>query len=183
MSEILFLNICPLKFSGRFGSLFSGSCFLFSGPIFLKKASEACSRSYSKAPFFARYFDELMDLLVSPHPSLATLNITLIRYLQEQLGIETPLAVASKLGQELGTKSARLVRLCQLVRADTYLSGQGARAYNDEALFASKGIRLEYQQFKCPVYPQLHGTFVPNLSAVDLLFNCGPESHSILGSA
>jgi hypothetical protein len=30
------------------------------------------------------------------------------------------------------------------------------------------------------VYPQLHGDFVPYLSVVDLVFNCGAESRAVL---
>jgi hypothetical protein len=30
-----------------------------------------------------------------------------------------------------------------------------------------------WQQFNHPVYPQLHGEFIPYLSSIDLLFNCG----------
>ncbi|MBW1702349.1 MAG: WbqC family protein [Deltaproteobacteria bacterium] len=28
--------------------------------------------------------------------------------------------------------------------------------------------------------PQLWGPFIPNLSAFDLVFNCGPKAHTIL---
>ena len=31
-----------------------------------------------------------------------------------------------------------------------------------------------------PVYPQQWGDFLPNMSALDLLFNCGPESRHYL---
>ena len=55
-----------------------------------------------------------------------------------------------------------------------------AQAYLDTALFEQHGITVEWQSYKHPVYPQLHGAFVPYLSVVDLLFNCGDESAAIL---
>ena len=46
--------------------------------------------------------------------------------------------------------------------------------------FLSANIQLIWQDFVHPVYPQLHGEFIPNLSILDLLFNCGPQSLAIL---
>ncbi len=46
--------------------------------------------------------------------------------------------------------------------------------------FAKEGIKVIFQDYKYPNYPQLYGSFEPYMSAVDLLFNCGPESLSIL---
>ena len=45
------------------------------------------------------------------------------------------------------------------------------------------GIAVEWQDFAHPVYPQLHGEFVPYLSALDLLLNCGPRSGQVLAGA
>ncbi len=39
---------------------------------------------------------------------------------------------------------------------------------------------MVFQAFNHPVYPQLYGDFIPNLSLLDLLFNCGPDSLKIL---
>jgi hypothetical protein len=50
-------------------------------------------------------------------------------------------------------------------------------------LFTSRDVKLVYQEFTHPIYPQVHGDFVPNLSVVDLLFNCGPASKQILTGA
>jgi hypothetical protein len=39
------------------------------------------------------------------------------------------------------------------------------------------------QEWRAPVYPQLDGDFIPDLSILDLLLNCGPESLRILTDA
>jgi len=66
------------------------------------------------------------------------------------------------------------------LRADTYLSGTGGKAYLEEDLFMKAGLRLEYQKFSLSQYPQGQIPFIPNLSIIDLLFNCGKESSRIL---
>tara|TARA_Y100000034_G_C6543177_1_gene234412 strand:- start:26 stop:205 length:180 start_codon:yes stop_codon:yes gene_type:complete len=43
-------------------------------------------------------------------------------------------------------------------------------------------IKVVYQKFEHPVYSQTGKEFIPNMSAVDLLFNHGPESKHILAS-
>ncbi|HMB33069.1 MAG TPA: WbqC family protein, partial [Methylomirabilota bacterium] len=64
--------------------------------------------------------------------------------------------------------------------ADRYLTGDAAQGYLDESQFAAHGIRVEYHHYRHPVYPQLHGAFVPYLSVVDLLMNHARESLRLL---
>jgi hypothetical protein len=69
------------------------------------------------------------------------------------------------------------------VQADRYLSGVGARAYFEPEPFAAAGIEVLWQNFKHPIYPQLYGEFIPGLSSIDLLFNCGiAKSREVLRS-
>jgi len=76
-----------------------------------------------------------------------------------------------------------LVDLLEKLGARHYLSGVGARGYHDQAPFDRAGITVTWQEFRHPVYPQLYGAFVSNLSCVDLLFNCGSRrSRDILRS-
>jgi hypothetical protein len=89
---------------------------------------------------------------------------------------------ASGLGID-GTQTERLVRICRHFGAARYLSGSAARTYLQVPLFEAAGIAVEWQDFAHPVYPQLHGAFVPYLSALDLLFNCGPDARRILAGA
>ena len=44
------------------------------------------------------------------------------------------------------------------------------------------GIEVAWQEYCHPVYPQQFDPFVPYLSAIDLLFNCGDDSARILTS-
>jgi hypothetical protein len=96
------------------------------------------------------------------------------------LGLERRTLRASELGIP-GKQSERLLALCQHLGARRYLSGDSARNYLDTDLFARHGIEVEWQDYVHPVYPQQHGDFVPYLSIVDLLFNCGEDSLAILG--
>jgi hypothetical protein len=79
-----------------------------------------------------------------------------------------------------GGKSGRLLSICQHFSATRYLSGNAAQAYLDAGLFQDAGIAVEWQNYRHPAYPQLHGDFVPYLSALDLVLNAGSNSISVL---
>lgn len=138
--------------------------------------------AYVKAPYFDRYFQPLSDLLKQEYKTLADLNITLIKYLCSELNIQTPMAIASELDTDFGKKNDLNLNICKYFKSDVYLSGTGAKKYNDEELFKTNGITIEYSDFVHPVYPQQFGAFIPGLSTIDLLFNCGPESMNYLTS-
>jgi putative NIF3 family GTP cyclohydrolase 1 type 2 len=65
-----------------------------------------------------------------------------------KLKIKTPIVLASSIKQDFGNKSIRIVNMCEYFKANIYLSGNGARDYNDEEEFKRKGIKLVYQDFK-----------------------------------
>jgi hypothetical protein len=42
-------------------------------------------------------------------------------------------------------------------------------------------VRIEYHDFRHPEYPQCgNAPFIKGLSAIDMLFNCGPQASSLL---
>ena len=134
---------------------------------------------YARAPFLDRYVSELEVLLVRPWTKLVDLDLAVAAKMAEWLGVRTQIERSSCLGIA-GERSARLVRICQRFGATRYLSGNAALAYLDVGLFASSGIEVVWQDFRHPTYPQQHGDFVPYLSAMDLLLNCGERSAAIL---
>ena len=68
--------------------------------------------------------------------------------------------------------------------ADGYLSGTGgAKSYVQLEKFEEAGLLHEFQQFTHPVYPQIHGGFVPRMAVLDLLFNVGPDAERLVKDA
>jgi len=113
----------------------------------------------------------------SPEKSLLWFNFKLILNILEMLTNSTD-KLYVYLASELGIKDKatnRLVKICQHFGADKYLSGIGAKEYLEVEKFEKAGIEVVWQQFEHPVYPQQFGEFVPGLSALDYLFNCGPS--------
>ena len=74
-------------------------------------------------------------------------------------------------------KTERLAALCLQAGAREYISGPAARDYIDRSVLERSGINLTWFNYEgYPPYPQLWGDFVHEVSVLDLLFNCGPQS-------
>ena len=123
----------------------------------------------------------LKSIYETPWERLADLNAALLEFLREAFAIRTPLVNSSELDVG-GAKSELVLNLCKAVGADALLVGLGgSRHYLDRAAFAQAGVELVFQEFNHPVYPQRGpAPFIAGLSAVDLLFNLGPDSRSVL---
>ncbi len=143
---------------------------------------ELLKQNYKKAEFFGEIFPYIKKLYSKKNEKLADFNMESIYMLNELFDIKIDIVFSSDL-VSTKTKSERLVELLEQVQATHYLSGIGARDYHVDEPFDRAGIEVVWQDFKHPVYPQLHGEFIPYLSSIDLLFNCGIEkSREILRS-
>ena len=145
-----------------------------------KKLLKSVQQNYAKAPFFTDYFPQFETIVNEQHTFLAALNTELIRQGCAWLDITTPILISSELSAEAEDKNERIVEICKRLGGDVYLSGNGAKKYNDENLFNQNGIALRYTAFQPLAYPQLHGDFMPGLSVLDLLFNCGGDAKRFL---
>lgn len=138
--------------------------------------------AYQSAPHFRDYEAALAAIFESRWERLSDLNGRLIGFCREALDIRTPLLASSTLSIA-GAKSDMVLNMCREAGATAYLAGDGAsRRYLDVDAFERAGIRVIWQEFEHPRYVQhpSSGVFIPNLSAFDLLFNCGPRSAEIL---
>lgn len=144
------------------------------------RSLEAC---YGKAKFYPLYVDELRSFYRDSPETIDRVNLGSIQLLNRLMGIETPIELSSR-HQFPGSSTERLIHICKHFGAKTYLAGAGAFHYMDFDAFKSAGIEVRVQEFACPVYPQRwaksENDFIPNLSALDLLFNCGPQSLELI---
>jgi hypothetical protein len=137
--------------------------------------------AYRDAPHLEPARSEFAAILARGHDLLVDLDLDLLVWAKERLGIATPILRSSDL-PSAGTKTAKLIDLLKAVGATAYLSGPSAEAYIDPAMFAAAGISLAYKRYEYPPYPQLWGPFEGGVSVLDLLFNTGPEARAHLKS-
>jgi hypothetical protein len=137
--------------------------------------------AYRHAGFFGTYAAALKRLFETRRERLVDLNQAGLELLRDVFGIATPLVRSSEL-ELSGARSDLILDVCRALGADTLLAGMGAsRDYLDVNAFERAGVRIEYHDFRHPEYPQCGAApFMRGLSAIDLLFNCGPASRDIL---
>lgn len=132
--------------------------------------------NYRRHPYFSQIWTEIEPVFTERYDCLWQVTDASVRIMRRLLDVTTPLVYQSSLRPAEGKKSEFLIDLLQQLGAEGYLSGRGAMKYMDMDLFAAAGIRVEYQQFTLPVYPQKNAAqFVPGISGLDILFNCGIE--------
>ena len=138
----------------------------------------ALELAYKRAPFFDRTAPTVKSWYerADGERRLTDVNEIFLRGIADLLGLKTRFARDRAYPAE-GAKTERLLAIARAAGADRYISGPTAREYFDEPLFTAAGITPEWMSYQgYPEYPQLHGGFEHAVSALDLLFNTGPEA-------
>lgn len=137
--------------------------------------------NYNKAPYFKEYADFFKGVFDKKWKLIAELDIFLLENIINILGIKRRIERSSSI-KVTGEATDRLINICKALGATTYLSGPGGKEYMETERFKEENINVTFQDFVRPTYPQLFKEkgFIPYLSVIDLLFNCGPESLNII---
>jgi hypothetical protein len=148
-----------------------------------RKILRTIELAYSKAKYFEEYWESFSAILLQEYKYLIDLNINFIKYAIDCLGLEVKLYLSSEISTEgYADTEDRIISILKNLGTDLYITGKGAGSlrYIDEERFHNEDIEIEWQQYNSPVYEQLWGSFIPDLSIIDLLFNCGKESRYLL---
>lgn len=142
-----------------------------------KKHLHTIKVNYGRSNYFKRYFPLFEEVYRKEWSKLADLNSALINTISNEFNIKSQIKQASLI--EVTSKGTDLLlNICQSLGADSYLSGPSGRQYLEEEKFKNSGIEIIYNNFSSPKYQQQFRGFIPNLSAIDFLFNCGAEAFS-----
>lgn len=144
-----------------------------------RKHLESFKSAYGNAPYLQDHLGFIENMFSGRFEKLIDLNMAIIRYLLEYLQIKTKVILLSELGIK-GKSPALLIEICKAVGATTFLAQKQAMKFLDQELFQKNRVTLRDFPYVPPVYPQLWGNFLANLSAFDLIFNCGPGAQDIL---
>jgi len=171
----------PLRTRGRFGQLAIDAVEIADDGRWARKHWDSLRFAYAGAPHFAQHAAFFEDAYGRQWSRLRDLLAHTTEFLLRTLGIATPMQSSRSLGPS-GRADEMLLDVCRRLGATVYLSGPLGRNYLREALFHDAGIEVRYDDYVPPSYGQAHPGFVPGLSVVDLLFNCGPDSRDVLMS-
>lgn len=170
----------PVRTRGRFGNVPINRLEIDNTARWRESHWRTIEQNYAQAPFFDAHAAFFEGVYRREWLYLADLCREITGYLLEAFGIRTPLRYSAQMPVS-GRKDELVLELCRQVGAKTYLSGALGRNYLREELFRAAGIAVKYQDYHHPTYPQARGgAFQPYMAAIDLLFNCGPESLGIL---
>ena len=136
--------------------------------------------NYQKSPFwnlYGNFFEEFY--LGHKWTNLSHLNQYLIKIIaKEFLGIKNIVFDDSRKYNLTEKKELRVLELLNKVGATCYISGPAAKDYIQEENFKNQGVELSWFEYTSyPEYDQMHGEFIHDVSILDLLFNCGPDSY------
>lgn len=141
---------------------------------------KAIESNYRKSSFWTSYSEGFERIYNDKWNTISLLNLALIMHINSLLNITTELLIASDFKQNFGSGNTRNMNIVNYLEGTVYISGVGARNYNNETEFTENDIRLIYQDFNHPKYDQRFGKYRSNLSIIDMLFNCGPETMKII---
>ncbi|MCU0594310.1 MAG: WbqC family protein [Desulfobacterota bacterium] len=144
-----------------------------------KKHLESLKTAYRNAPYLPEHLAFMEEMFREKQKRLIDLNLAVIHYLMGVLAIKTEMVLLSDLNLP-STGNRRLVDLCAALGASQFLAQAPAKKFLDEQPFEEAGTEILYVTPPVPVYPQLWGEFLANLSAFDLVLNCGPKARDIL---
>jgi WbqC-like protein len=154
--------------------------------------------NYRKSPYFNEVFALVADSVNNETQYLSELNKRSIVSICDFLGIRTTIETderryapleerLSKPEGELGLefpelrltvyrrKVIRILGICRQEGAEVFVNAIGGQPIYDKGEFQRNGVQLCFLKTQPYAYPQRGSPFVPDLSIIDVLMNCGKE--------
>lgn len=129
--------------------------------------------AYKKAPFFKEVEPLLHSIFESEEYNLSRFIINTNNQITSFLGINTKILISSEIvkNEEL-KKQDRVIDMCKILEATTYINPIGGTSLYFKTDFANAGINLFFLKPQLKKYKQFNNNFIPSLSILDvMMFN------------
>lgn len=137
------------------------------------KLRKTIAMSYSRAPFYAPTMELLDTIFQFPKDNIALFIDNSIRLVCDYLDIHTNILLSSHIKKNNALRGQdKIISLCKLLNADTYVNAIGGMELYDKQIFEHNNIRLWFLQPEIESYRQFKYDFVPGLSIIDILMFC-----------
>lgn len=136
--------------------------------------------NYRKSQFFDQVHPWMIEYFQKDYYSLQDQSITFISALVNEIGITTTLIRSSDLNLATNDRVQKLIDICVLHKATTYISTPGAFEYlsveNGETRMLDFGVNLRYHSYDPLPYLVTVPNYAGYMSIVDMLYNVGFEN-------
>jgi hypothetical protein len=130
--------------------------------------------AYSNYDYYNLLMNDISDIYSRKYTFLSEINSVFIIKILSLLGWKGNVIYSSdmEIDQNLNP-SEKLLNILLKTNAKTYIAGPSSREYLDFSLFDIHKISVEIHNYKYKHYPQQSTDFIPNLSILDYMYNCG----------
>ena len=139
-----------------------------------QKHLKTIQMNYSKSHFFKEIYPKFNELLLNDYSNIADMNISINTWIARSFGLKAKFYRTSEMAIDT-VREDRVIDICVMLGGNTYISGNGARAYQVDRHFTERGVSLVYTDYHSFEYPQQwkKAGFLENMSVLDYVFNCG----------
>ena len=175
----LLLSI-PVKTKGKSGQLICHT-LIDNDNNWQNKHYKTIMNCYGNSQFINEYHYILEELYLNRKwQLLSEFNVFSTKLIAKSIDIESNWHLSSSLSKK-GTKvGTKVIQICKELQCDHFINGPSSKEFLDLNLFKENCINVEFIKYNYPVYNQLHEPFCHQVSILDLIFNCGPNSINLI---
>lgn len=147
-----------------------------------RKMLNTLQMSYARAPYYREVCHLLETVIQYDEANVALYLKNQIELISKYLEINTTLLLSSEIKKDNQLRGeSKIIEICRILDADTYINAIGGQALYSRALFNAAGIKLHFLHSREIIYSQFKYDFVPNLSIIDvLMFNSREKVQEML---
>ena len=144
-----------------------------------KKWQRTLYHTYGRSLYYREISSELEKIMKRTEDRFIDLVAGIIGLMKSKMEIDTPIRWQSETGIQSGGIQL-IIELAEELKAREVILPYYSQTIIPWKEMEGKGIKVTFLHYLSPVYPQFWGSFLKNLSLLDMLFCLGPKSRKVL---